>query len=223
MFRELGPGLRIGYLVTSIYIVSTLFSDNPLVFQYGLTHRETDMRFGNFTVAIAFYLSAVNLAIVAVAHFLSKRSSAMSDDPCMAHWTPFYRPIMYYLREERHALASLQTRNAKCFQNLSIAVVSGVYVAFYVLGVLAMHTILAHMFNRKNVWFAVLLGLTVLMDCISTIDDLTQIGSPWGVQESSPWASRLLAVRACWLFPVSIFWMAAAVAASFPPSSCVDC
>lgn len=223
--RELGPGLRFGYLITSLYIViiSTLYSSNPLIFQYSLTHAETDMRFGNFTVAIAFYIWALDLAIVAVAQFLSRRSTAMSDDPCIAHFTPFHRPMMYYLREERPALASRQTQRAKCFQNASIAVISGVYLAFYILGVLSMHTILAHMYNRKNVWFAALLGLTALMDCVSTADDLTQIGSPWGVQEASPWASRLLAIRGCWIFPVSIVWLAAAVAASFPPSYCIDC
>ena len=70
---------------------------------------------------------------------------------------------------------------------------------------------------------AFLLGVMTLMAGISTADDLTQIGSPWGVQESSPWASRLLSLRGCWIFPVSIVWSAAAIAASFPPSWCADC
>jgi len=223
--RELGPGLRFGYLLASLYIVviSTLYNGQPLLFQYGLTHKETDMRFGNFTVAIAFYLWAVDLAIVAIAHFLSRRSSALSNDPWIAQMTPFYRPMMHYLREERPALVARQPPGVKCVQTAGIAVSLCVYLAFYIFGVLSMHTMLAHMFNRKNVWFAILLGLTALMDCISTADDLTQIGSPWGIQESSPWSSRLLAIRGCWLFPASIIWLAAAVAASFPPGSCIDC
>ena len=137
--------------------------------------------------------------------------------------TPFYRPLVYYLREERPELEARQTQSAKYCQTASMAVSFLVYAAFYILGVLSMHTMLAHMYNQKNVWFAVLIGLTALMDGISTADDLTQIGTPWGVQESSPWASRLLAIRGCWIFPVSVVWMAAAIAASFPPSWCVDC
>lgn len=225
LVRELGPGLRFGHLITSLYIVvlSTLYLGRPLLFEYGLEHKETDMRFGNFTVAIAFYLWTVDLAIVAIAQFLCRRSSALSADPHVAQMTPFYRAMTYFLREERPSLVARQTQTAKHCQTASIAVSSCVYAAFYILGVLSMHTMLAHMYNTKNVWFAVLIGVTALADGISTADDLTQIGSPWGVQESSPWASRLLAIRGCWIFPVSIVWMAAAIAASFPPSLCADC
>ena len=225
LVRELGPGFRFGHLLASLYIVviSTLYLGRPLVFEYGLEHKETDMRFGNVTVAIAFYLWAINLAIVAIALFLSRRGSKLSNDSQLAQMTPFYRPLVYYLREERPEVEARQTQAAKYCQTASMTVSFLLYAAFYILGVLSMHTMLAHMYNRKNVWFAVLIGLTALMDGISTADDLTQIGTPWGVQESSPWASRLLAIRGCWIFPVSVVWMAAAIAASFPPSWCADC
>lgn len=223
--RELGPGFRFGQLLTALYLVvlATLHLGRPLLFEFDLAHKESDMRFGNITVSIAFYLWAIDLAIVAISQFLSRRGSALSNDAAFAHFTPFYRPMVYYLREERPALAARQTNEAKCMQNASLAVALFVYLAFYVLGVLGVHTVLAHMYNQKNVWFAVLLGVMTLMAGISTADDLTQIGSPWGVQESSPWASRLLSLRGCWIFPVSIVWSAAAIAASFPPSWCADC
>tara|TARA_X000000368_G_scaffold385858_1_gene345427 strand:+ start:2259 stop:3155 length:897 start_codon:yes stop_codon:yes gene_type:complete len=225
LVRELGPGFRFGHLLASLYmvVISTLYLGRPLVFEYGLEHKETDMRMGNFTVAIAFYLWALNLAIVAIALFLSRRGSKLSNDSQLAQMTPFYRPLVYYLREERPELEARQTQSAKYCQTASMVVSFLLYAAFYILGVLSMHTMLAHMYNQKNVWFAVLIGLTALMDGISTADDLTQIGTPWGVQESSPWASRLLAIRGCWIFPVSVVWMAAAIAASFPPSWCADC
>ena len=225
LVRELGPGLRFAHLLTSLYIVvvSSLFLSRPLLFEYDIVHKETDMRFGNFTVAVAFYLWAIDLAIVAIGYFLSRYGISMSKDGAFAHFTPFYRPITYYLREERRVLAHRQSHVQKWTESTSIVVAAIVYLSFYVLGVLSMHTILAHMYNRKNVWFAVLLGVLVLMAGLSTVDDLTQIGSPWGIQEDSPWASRLLSIRGCWIFPISVVWMAAAVAASFPPSWCADC
>ena len=131
--------------------------------------------------------------------------------------------MVYYLREERPLRAAKQTSTDRLVHSVTLTVAAVVYVSFYVLGVLSMHTILAHMYNRKNVWFAVLLGFLALMAGLSTMDDLTQIGSPWGIQEASPWASRLLSLRGCWIFPVAVVWLAAAVAASFPPSWCADC
>ena len=174
-------------------------------------------------IAVAFYLWALDLAIVAISHFLSRRASSMTDDSVVAQLTPFYRPMVHYLREERPLRATKQTRTDRLVHSVTLLVAAVVYVSFYVLGVLSMHTILAHMYNRKNVSFAVLLGLLALMAGLSTMDDLTRIGSPWGIQESSPWASRLLSLRGCWIFPVSVVWLAAAVAASFPPSWCADC
>jgi len=223
LVRELGPGLRFAHLLTSLYIVIITTFGRPLLFEYDLVHSETDMRFGNFTIAVAFYLWALDLAIVAISHFLSRRGSSMSDESTMALLTPFYRPMIYYLREERPLILSKQTSADKCAQTATTFLSALVYTSFYVLGVLSMHTILAHMYNEKNVWFAVLLGLLALMSGLSTMDDLVSIGSPHGIQESSPWASRLLAIRGCWIFPISVLWMAAAVAASFPPSSCADC
>ncbi len=225
LVRELGPGLRFAHLLTSLYIVviATFFLGRPLLFEFDIVHKETDMRFGNFTIAVAFYLWAFDLAIVAIAHFLGRRGSAMSDDSVVALLTPFYRPMVYYLREERPLRIAKQTSTDRCVHGVAMLVAAVVYVSFYVLGVLSMHTILAHMYNRKNVWFAVLLGLLALMAGLSTMDDLTRIGSPWGIQEASPWASRLLSIRGCWIFPVSVVWLAAAVAASFPPSWCADC
>jgi hypothetical protein len=225
LVRELGPGLRFAHLLTSVYItiVATFFLSHPLLFQHDIVHKETDMRFGNFTIAVAFYLWAIDLAIVAISHFLGRRGSSMSDDSVVALLTPFYRPMVYYLREERPIRASEQTSTAKCVQSATLLVAALVYISFYVLGVLSMHTIISHMYNDKNVYFAVLLGVLALMSGLSTMDDLVQIGSPWGIQESSPWASRLLSLRGCWIFPVSVVWLAAAVAASFPPSFCADC
>ena len=225
LVRELGPGLRFAHLLTSLYIVviATFFLGRPLLFEFDIVHKESDMRFGNFTIAVAFYLWAFDLAIVAIAHLLSRRGSSMSDDNVVALLTPFYRPMVYYLREEQPLRIAKQTSTDRLVHSVTMLVAAVVYVSFYVLGVLSMHTILAHMYNRKNVWFAVLLGILALMGGLSTMDDLTQIGSPWGIQEASPWASRLLAIRGCWIFPVSVVWLAAAVAASFPPSWCADC
>ena len=133
----------------------------------------------------------------------------MSNDGPAAQFTPFYRPLVYYLREERPLRALKQTSADKCVQNTSMLVAGIVYLSFYVLGVLSMHTILGHMYNRKNVWFAVLLGLLTLMAGFSTMDDLTQIGSPWGIQEASRVASVLLGLRLRVLVPVTVIFSVA--------------
>ena len=58
---------------------------------------------------------------------------------------------------------------------------------------------------------------------LASLDDQTQIGSPWGIQECSKWASCLLCMRGLYLIPATLIWTGCAVAASFPPSYCIEC
>ena len=62
-----------------------------------------------------------------------------------------------------------------------------------------------------------------LLALFSSLDDLTQIGSPWGIQELSKTASILLSYRAIVAMPVTLVWSIAAVYASFPPWECALC
>ena len=107
--------------------------------------------------------------------------------------------------------------------DIVVGVAAVVYTTFYVTGVLAVHTVLGEVYLRKNVWMAVLFVVMLLTEGVSTVDDLTQIGSPFGLQEKSKTASVLLSARGCWIFPPALIWSIAALMASFPPSVCVTC
>ena len=222
--RELGPGFRFSSFLTSLYVVvfASIYAERPLLLEYDIHSPSTDMRFGDFTVCVAFYLWGVDLAIVAVSYALCRIYGTRPQCGDAGDITPFFRVVTYQLREQRE----LETRRyggATTWQKCVGVATVVFYSSFYVLGVLCMHTVLSHMYMRRNVWFAILLALIVLMGAISSIDDLTHIGSPWGIQECSKSASVMLSIRGCWLYWVTVIWTAAAVAASFPPSQCVDC
>ena len=225
--RETGPGFRIAQFLTSLYIVvvSSLYLDRPLVFVYNLEHKETDMRPGNFVVNLAFYTWCLDLLIVSVAYFLCRYYGTRPYCSNAGELTPFFRIATYQLREEREA----ETRRAAgdngrtAWQVFVTTVAFLFYLAYFVLGAIAMHTVLGHMYVTKNVWFAVLLGLISLMAGIASMDDLTQMGSPWGIQECSKWASILLSCRGIWILPPNIILFIAATMATFPPSWCRDC
>ena len=224
--REVGPGFRFASFLTSFYVViiATLYAERPLLIEFDIHSPSTDMRFGDFTVCVAFYLWGIDLAIVALSYALCRiQGTRAQPRPVSAgDITPFFRVVTYELREEREA-ERRKNGGRSPWQMLVLFCTCLFYLTFYVLGVLCMHTILSHMYMRRNVWFAVLLGLVVLMGAISSIDDLTHIGSPWGIQECSKSASMMLSIRGCWLYWITVIWTAAAVAASFPPSQCVDC
>ena len=97
------------------------------------------------------------------------------------------------------------------------------YGAYFVLGVLATHTLISHMANTHNPYIAALLLLQSVLAVLASLDDLTNLGSPWCIQECSKFASVLLSVRGLYLIPVTVIWTACAVAAAFPPSYCKEC
>ena len=82
---------------------------------------------------------------------------------------------------------------------------------------------LSHIYVKKNVYFAWLLGIKLAMLLMASVDNLTNIGSPWGIQECSKTASVLLSSRALFLVSLTVLWSIAAVEASFPPSCCREC
>lgn len=219
LVRETGPGFRVGYFLTAVYVVfvSSAYLERPLLFQYDIHHPSDDMASGNVTLLIAFYLWAFDFALLTVSYYLIRHHGTPSVPGENGEFTPFYRISTRRLREEREKEPNTAYK----------ATVRGffalVFTLHFFVGVFAMHTILSHMFIRRNVWFAVLLGVKAAMALVSSVDDLTNIGSPWGIQEASKEASVMLSFRALFLIPLTLIWSAAAVAASFPPSYCEEC
>ena len=194
LVRETGPGFRLGFFCSAFYIVvvTSIVLETPLVFEFDVHHLASDMRFGNVTVAVAFYLWTLDFGIVALSYYLCRHYGSPARPGAHGECTPFFR----------------------------VAVVFSLY---FFLAVFSIHTVLSHMYIRRNTEFAWLLVILLVTTFFSSVDDLTQIGSPWGIQEASKTASVLLSFRGLFLVPLTIVWSVAAIVASFPPSSCVEC
>lgn len=216
LLRELGPGLRISQAATSVFVVvfASFFLDTPLLFQYAF-HASSDMVFGEFVLLVAFFLLSLSLFMLCVS-WTFIRIGQLKGEANVPDLCPFINVPTGMLREETR-----QFRRSWWSFSSGFTCVS--YFATYVIGVFFYHTALSHIFADRNPWFAVLLSISLLSEAISTTSDLTQIGSPWGVQESSPMASRVLTFRSFWIVPLSTLWTISSIAASFPPSTCVDC
>lgn len=212
ILREIGPGLRISQFLTaaSVVFVTPLFLEVPLLFEHDVFHPNPDMMWGDVTISVAFYLWAVDFALLALSWMLIRYHGTPAQCGDAGQCTPFYRVTTRQLREQR----ALQ--KATLPQQLVRWSFAALFGVFFVLGIFATHTTLSHMYVRQNKWFAYLLVLQMVLVATATLDDLTQIGSPWGIQESSKTASVLLSFRALILIPVTLIWSIAAIFASFP-------
>lgn len=219
LVREVGPGFRLGFFATSLYVVffSSFILDSPLLFAYDIHNPQADMRFGNATLIVTFYLWVLDFGIVALCQYLIRHHGALSRPGEDGHCTPFFRVPIRRLREER------REQPETAYVHTVRALFAVFFTLYFVVAVFAMHTILSHMYIKENVYFAALLVLKVVMVLASSVDDLTHIGSPWGIQEASKTASVLLSLRGLILVPQTVLWSAAAVAASWPPSYCKEC
>ena len=97
------------------------------------------------------------------------------------------------------------------------------FIVVAIVGIISTHTVLSHMWQARNVWFAALLIVQCVMLVVSSIGDAIDTGSPWGVQEASRVASVLLGLRLRVLVPVTVIFSIGSVFASWPPSYCAEC
>ena len=210
--RSVSPGMRWAYILTGLYIVllSFFWLDTPLLFRYGLVSDESTMRFGNSTLAVCMFLWSLDYAILCLGWYLVSRVGTRGAN------------IL-----ERCCLCFTVTSEGGRHRRRASGVVSLLFAVFFLLvfaiGCFATHTILGHIYNAQNVWFVYLLAVQGLMLLVSSLGDLANVGTPWGIQESSRVASILLSFRGLLLVPLTLIWSIASVIASFPPSHCVEC
>ena len=217
--RETGPGMRIGYFLTSfsVVVLASVYLDTPLVGQYELYSPNRTMQFGNVTLTLVLVLWAVDYGLLCMAYFLIRYHGATPRPGMDGECAPFYRLPVRKLREYR-------VDEEPTAYTWAVRLVMGfLYLSYFVLGLLCVHTVLSHMYMDRNPWFAAMLVLKMVIVLVASIDDLSQIGSPWGIQEASKTASVLLCVRGLVLVPATLIWSGTAIAASFPPSECVEC
>tara|TARA_B100000780_G_C21066131_1_gene428698 strand:- start:129 stop:1070 length:942 start_codon:yes stop_codon:yes gene_type:complete len=209
--RSLAPGFRWAYILTGIYIalLSLFWLETPLLFRYDLVSPQPTMRFGNTTLGVCMFLWCLDYAILSTGWYLVARVGSEGSNVL-----------------DRCCLCFSTTTEDKDKQKTNV-LISMVYALFFfavfVIGCLATHTILGHVYSAKNVWFVYLLAAQAFMLFVSSLGDLCNVGSPWGIQQSSHIASIILSFRGLFLMPLTIIWSIASVIASFPPSYCATC
>ena len=219
ILREIGPGVRVGYFVTAfiIVVIGSISVDDPPLFRYAIRNGSIETKYSDLTYGFALGLWMLDFAILCLSYFLIRYYATPSRVCSNGEWQVFQRVPTLMTREQRAAEPETwYTTVVRLWAFLF-------YGAYFVLGVLATHTLISHMANTHNPYIAALLLLQSVLAVLASLDDLTNLGSPWGIQECSKFASVLLSVRGLYLIPVTSIWTACAVAAAFPPSYCKEC
>lgn len=218
--RELGPGLRVANFLTAFYVVvlasfPDVLSEVPLVGQHVMLRDERDAVFGNYTLNFTFVLWLVAHATLCIGFMLIRLSNHAytAADDC----TPFYRLPVRELFETR------VNRPQTVYAGVSNVVMAVLYGAYFILASLTTHTVLAHMYVERNPWFAALLLMQVVFTVVAALDDVSQVGGPYGIQEASKTAAILLSLRFWVLLPPLVIWSVGSVFAAFPPWECAEC
>ena len=199
--RKLAPAMRIAYFLTGVYMLflSYFVLSHAIVFRYDMFTTSPDKRAGDVTVGVCLFLWALDFFSLAAAYYYT-RIYSKGDWVCFSSVTG-YRPRQWLL-----------------------SIVYGLFFLIVaIVGIISTHTILSHMWHRKNYWFAALLLLQCVMILVGALGDALDTGSPWGIMEASRLASALLGFRTFLLVPMTIIWSLASVAACFPPSYCATC
>jgi len=219
ILREIGPGIRLGTFVTafSVVVVASLLLDNPPLLMFPLRFDSIDARWSDATLSVALALWTLDFGALCWAYYDIRHHATPSDMQGNGEWTPFLRVPTLRSREDR------AQDGDSLYRTLVRGVAAGFYTLYFFIGVLAMHTLLSHMYRNRNPHLAALLILQCVFTTLASLDDLTHIGSPWGVQECSKLASVTLSVRGLYLVPLTVVWTGCAIAASFPPSYCREC
>jgi len=219
LLRELGPGLRVGYFLTafSVVVVASIALPNPPLFMFPLRMDALETRFADLTMTFAMLLWTFDFAVLCWAYYWIRHNATPARMHDNSEWVPFLRVPTLRTREDR------EQDEETLYRSLVRGLAAAFYVTYFFLGVLATHTLLSHMYRARNPYLAAVLLIQSAFALLSSLDDLTQIGSPWGIQECSKWASCLLCMRGLYLIPATLIWTGCAVAASFPPSYCIEC
>ena len=199
--RAVSPAFRVATFLTGVYLIflSWFVQSWPMVFRYNLFLENGSMKPGNVTINACMILWALNFKFMATAYYFTWSSS--KGEGWWLWSTLGFRPHGW----------------------LSTLVIAAVCNCVAVVGIILVHTVLSHMWQAQNVWFAVLLLLQCAMLVVATLGDAINIGSPWGVQRASRIASVLLGLRLIALMPVTLIFSVASVFSAWPPSYCLQC
>jgi len=224
--RDLAPGFRAAGFLT--YIMLPIFAlavtpDRVFWMDYNLGQPDNDSLFvADGVLYFVWALWTFVLAIESWAYWLSRFGGQQALQAEDGTFTFFYRVATVHLKEDRDKLRAAVGGRTPWEWSLAVYFAI-IYIANFVLGSWAIHTLLSHMFHDKNVHFMWVLIVLCIGALLSALDDIFAVGSPWGVQEASPLACALLSIRAIFLVPLTVWWTIAAMFVCFPPSQCVTC
>jgi hypothetical protein len=199
--RTVAPAFRLTHFLTGLYLIflSLFVLDWPLVFRYDLFTANRGRAPGNITVNVCMILWGLDFAFLCTGYYYIRINSKGGWN-CFSSVTG-YRPVTWLSRAYNAIL----------------------FLVVGIVGIISTHTILSHMWQARNVWFAGLLLLQCFMLVVASLGDAIDTGSPWGIQEASRIASVLLALRLRALVPMTVIFSVASVFASWPPGYCVEC
>ena len=201
LIRIVAPAFRLAYFLTGVYLIilSQFVLTWPLVFRYSLFSSNSSMAPGNMTVNMCMVLWALDFVFLAAAYYFT-RVGANSGVGCLSS-TAGFAPL-------------------RC-------VTTPLYAVFFslvaIVGIVSTHTVLGHMWQARNVWFAALLLLQCTMLVVSSLGDAIDAGSPLGTQKPPRIAGILLAIRLRVLVLPTVIFSVASVFSSWPPSHCAQC
>ena len=176
-----------------------------------------DARWSDATMSIALALWTLDFGALCWSYYIIRHNATPSEMQGNGEWTPFLRVPTLRSREDR------AQDGDTAYRTIVRGFAAAFYTLYFFLGVLAVHTLLSHMYRNRNPYLAALLVLQCVFTIFASLDDLTHIGSPWGIQECSKIASVTLSIRGLYLVPLTVVWTGCAIAASFPPSYCREC
>ena len=217
--RAVGPGVRLGYFLTAftVVVIGSLVLDAPPALMYPLRRDTLETRWSDLTMTITLLLWTFDFATLCWSYYDIRHNATPSDFNNNGEWVPFLRVPTLRSREQR--AQDPETTYSTIVRGLAAAF----YTVYFFIGVIATHTLLSHMYVNKNPFLAVLLIMQCIYAVFASLDDLTHIGSPWGIQECSKGASVLLSLRGLYVIPITFGWTGCAIAASFPPYYCREC
>jgi hypothetical protein len=227
--RTFGTAFRVAALGTyvSTVVLFSFYLQEKFLFAHDIMHTNPTVDFATFCVALAFLLACIDLLLVnwsfAILHLRSKLGLDVSSS--MFYCVPFlFASSSTNCKQARDEAAAVQkpqpNTTAQTQQPESVVFVIFLYGINYSFGILTMHTLLSNMFFTKNPFFAILIGSLALGSIVSAIDDITRIWcpSPCNYMLVSPFASKILSLRCCFVMPLAILWQVVAIAASLAPS-----
>jgi hypothetical protein len=209
--RPVGWGCRLAfYLVSVLFLVMALARNPTPLFEYTfsrersktgeLQNDESDIF--EFAVVGYFWLWVATIVTELLTYLTNRAGYAKADEHSVAF------PFFFLSR------SALPASDSRCGLFTLLLVV---YLAVAAAATIMMHTIIAHLFVIRSMWFAILLAIVTAMQSFAGIADALSLGGPDGIASKDRLGAWLASVRVVLLLPILVIWTAGFVYMCNPP------